>query len=77
MWEGINNIFNIKINKMKSTNQLLSEANSIISEVRIMRQIEKDYLKSYMENDKVRIQILKTKLKLQQQKVDQMINEYR
>lgn len=62
---------------MKSTNQLLSEANHIISEVKIMRSIEKDYIKSYMENDKVRITILKTKLKLQQQKVDQMINDYR
>lgn len=62
---------------MKSTNQLLSEANSIISEVKIMRSIEKDYIKSYMENDKVRITVLKTKLKLQQQKVDQMINDYR
>jgi len=62
---------------MKSTNQLLLEANSIITEVRNMRQIEKDYIKSYMENDRVRIQILKPKLKIQQNKVDQMINDYR
>jgi len=62
---------------MKSTNQLLLEANSIITEVRNMRQLEKDYIKSYMENDRVRIQIIKPKLKIQQNKVDQMINDYR
>lgn len=59
-----------------TTDQKLKEANLIIKEFQSMRVLQKSYFKAVWENDSIRKQQLLSQSKLQERKVDTMIELY-
>ncbi len=61
---------------MITAEQKLKEANLIIKEFQSMRVLQKAYFKAVWENDSIRKQQILSQSKLQERKVDTMIELY-
>lgn len=61
---------------MTSIQQKLSSAETIIKEVKLMRNIQKKYVQALAERDQSRIDEYLDKKKLQEQRVDNLLKQY-
>ena len=61
---------------MVSIQQKLSSAETIIKEVKLMRNIQKKYVQALSERDQNRIDEYLEKKKVQERRVDDLLNQY-
>jgi hypothetical protein len=62
---------------MTSIQQKLGIAETIIKEVKYMRNIQKKYVQALFEKDQPRIDEYLDKKKAQEQRVDNLLNQYK